>query len=677
MAVTLSADLTEIDDCDSSTNWSSNETIGVDVGNYREGAGSVGIEKVSQETSYAQYDYYSDHSNTYLDITGETHIYFWAQSTIELDTKANGGIRLRLTDASGNYKEWWVGGSDNYYGSFQSYVCYTGTTPDASSGTLNLSQIRYITIYFKVLGKTVVGAYNCWVDILYYGTGIVVKGGTFSTPGTFDDIITADETPAYGVLNKKYGAFIAQGPITFGDSSGTTDTYFQDESQILLFADAMVSSSHYEIKIVGNSTGTNSFKLGTKSGSAGISGCVIKSVGSSKVKFTATDTNVDVMGLYGCTFLDAGTVSLPVTGGTTREVLNCTFEASGEVLASTCTVTNCNFINSDNQGVQMSSTSHNISDCNFISCSDGVEITAAGTYTFNNLQFSGCTYDIENSGNSATVNVNATNGANPSTHEETGTPAGTTTINNAVTLTLIVKGEDTGAISGATVGIFKSEHTDLKRAIADDGGTQTDETTAATDDTTNDMTLLPSTPAVNDAYYFGSQDMFWKLELVIGTSGSGTWNITWEYYDSSSGWTSISSRGNINDETDAFRAAAGTHYVTFDIPDDSPADWAITTVKGINAYWIRAKVSSYTSITTQPKGTRAYTWNVLMNKVTNSSGIATESYNYPGSNVPIIIRVRKSSIGSTRYFPINTTGTISGDFNTEIVMIEDAIAPTS
>ena len=467
MAVTLSADLTEIDDCDSITNWTSKETIEADTTSKREGSASIGVQKVSQETSYAQYDYYTGHGNTYLNITGETHIYLWVKTSMLADTKANGGFRLRLTDSAGNYKEWWFGGSDNYYGDFQSYVVYTGTTPNASSGTLIENEIQYITIFFKILGKTLEGVANCWVDILYYGTGLIVKGGTSGDKGTFSQILDADSTPAYGVMCKRTGCFVLQGPITFGDNSGTTDTYFKDVSQILLFEDAMVSSTHYELKAVGNSTGTNSFELGDKSGTAGISGCIIKSVGAKKFKFTATDTNVNVLKVYGCSFLDADTVSLPVDA-TNKEVLSCNFELCGEITPSTCVMKYCKFISADDNGIQISNTTLKVTDSDFINCPNGTEITLAGIYTFNNLKFSGNTVDVDNT-SGGSVTINCTNGSNPSSY------TGDTTINNPVDLNIHVEDKDGNNVSGASCYIEKaSDHTQLMNELSNANGDATE-----------------------------------------------------------------------------------------------------------------------------------------------------------------------------------------------------------
>jgi len=136
-------------------------------------------------------------------------------------------------------------------------------------------------------------------------------------------------------------------------------------------------------------------------------------------------------------------------------------------------------------------------------------------------------------------------------------------------------------------------------AVADDGGAQTDETVQANNDTTNDMTLLPPVPAVNDAYYFGRSSLWDWLELRMGTAGNGTWDIAWEYWNGA--WVPLA---DIVDNTSGFRVT-GIRLVTF----TRPLDWVQTTVGGIaNLYWIRACVSTYTSVVIQPKGTRAFTW---------------------------------------------------------------------
>lgn len=152
-------------------------------------------------------------------------------------------------------------------------------------------------------------------------------------------------------------------------------------------------------------------------------------------------------------------------------------------------------------------------------------------------------------------------------------------------------------------------------AVADDGGVQMDETTAANNTTANDMILLPAVPAVNDAYYFGfTVNTIDTVRLNIGTAGAGTWTLTWEYWNGST-WTALS---NVSDGTTGFTAASGEHDLNF----DRPTNWGSTTVKSILAYWIRARVSAYTSVTTQPKGTQAWGYPRMwdLHGLTNTTG---------------------------------------------------------
>ena len=134
-------------------------------------------------------------------------------------------------------------------------------------------------------------------------------------------------------------------------------------------------------------------------------------------------------------------------------------------------------------------------------------------------------------------------------------------------------------------------------AIADDGGVQTDETTQANNPTANDMTLLPAVPAVNDAYYFGLSTVWDWLSLNIGQTGTGTWTIVWEYWNGST-WASLP---GAYDTSNGFRNS-GYQSVGF----HRPGDWATSSIMLVNLYWIRARVSAYTSITTQPLGTQAW-----------------------------------------------------------------------
>jgi hypothetical protein len=146
-------------------------------------------------------------------------------------------------------------------------------------------------------------------------------------------------------------------------------------------------------------------------------------------------------------------------------------------------------------------------------------------------------------------------------------------------------------------------HYDLKIVVggaeADDGGALTDQTTAAQNATVNDMTLLPATPAENDAYYFGHDKVFDKMTLNIGTQGAGVWTIVWEFYHSDTTWHALA---DLVDDTTGFTNSPGNHDVSF----TKDASWTTVAVNGVTKYWIRARVSAYTSKVTQPNGTQSW-----------------------------------------------------------------------
>jgi hypothetical protein len=127
----------------------------------------------------------------------------------------------------------------------------------------------------------------------------------------------------------------------------------------------------------------------------------------------------------------------------------------------------------------------------------------------------------------------------------------------------------------------------LSAAVADDGGSQTNETTAANNATASDMTLTPVTPAVDDAYYFGYSSAFPFMSLNIATAATGTYTLVWEYWDENS-WELLP---DLIDDTNSF-GTTGTNDISWTVP----SDWATTTINAQGPYYyIRARVSAYTT----------------------------------------------------------------------------------
>jgi hypothetical protein len=143
----------------------------------------------------------------------------------------------------------------------------------------------------------------------------------------------------------------------------------------------------------------------------------------------------------------------------------------------------------------------------------------------------------------------------------------------------------------------------------------TDYTTAANNDTANDVNVLSSTPALNAALYCGHARRFRSVAFLLGTAANGTFTVTWEYWNGSA-WTTLPS---VTDGTTGYTAAAGVHRLVY--WSYAPGDWATTSVNGTTAYWVRGRISAFTSVTTAPLATRVWIgeWQQLFATVNTSS----------------------------------------------------------
>jgi len=446
MTVTVTAkNYSLINACENSTQWTG-ETPGDVSDFYKEGTQCVGF----TVRGIGSNDIYITGS---WDLSGMKHLRCWLMTVAlkELDTDANGGIQFYVSDGT-NTGYYYVSGSTTYPGGWYNLVVDLSRAVDAGTKP-TMTAITTIGLRF-VHTANAKNAQNTWIDHLYVGDGLIAYGDDAGGSFDFADILSADENTSngWGIIRKISGVYYLVGSLTFGDNASTNSCDFKDLSQIIMFEDRKVNSNLYNVTVVGNATGTTKFQLGNVSGGKGIQGCVLKSEGTIKYDVVCTDTNVSDFKLYGSTFIDADTTSLPASG-VSREVISCSFDACGKVTTDTCKVQYCNFISADDDAITISSTTLNVTDCNFINpTSHGVEVTATGTYAFNNLQFSGTgasgPYDVENT-TAGLVTIQNTNDSNTAYYENTG--GGTTDIQSAVTLKVTIKDPSGNAIVGARV----------------------------------------------------------------------------------------------------------------------------------------------------------------------------------------------------------------------------------
>ena len=458
MAVVVTSQLTDIDTCDASSpsGWNVHGISGT--------PGTLSSVQTSDEeqppfagTYCYAFDLDVENGGHYKTVSADYSskiIYIaaavWTAGNLQTFAPGGGaqsGVYIIARDTSGNYGYWHIAGSDTYKGGWRVFVADLSRAPDTNSGTApNLANCDGVGIGFNHLAKSK-AAHNCFIDLLREadsGDGLKVTT-TSSSVATLADIVAGDGTE---LLSYERGLYFAKAPLIFGDTT-SGDMEFADTGEILVFEDVDVPAGHYGITVEGNSGGTIEFQAGAKSGARGISGLTV--LGNAPFHFTATDTDIDALKLYGTTFKNYADMAFPVTAAG-REVIDCTFVGGGEVTVSTCPFTYCSWIDADDGGaasgaVLITSTVHQVQYCSFINCPDAWHMTTGGTYPSVGNQFSGNTYDVENSGASASITIEATATSNISTHHETGAPPGTTTISNPVSLIINIVDADGAPIT--------------------------------------------------------------------------------------------------------------------------------------------------------------------------------------------------------------------------------------
>ena len=180
-------------------------------------------------------------------------------------------------------------------------------------------------------------------------------------------------------------------------------------------------------------------------------------------------------------------------------------------------------------------------------------------------------------------------------------------------------------------------------ALLKDNTVYTDYTDAANNSTAGDVYLLPASPVVNqDGFLIGSKTQFDKATVTISTAGAGTWTITWKYWNGSA-WASLS---GVSDGTTGFTHAPGVCDVTFTIP----TDWVSSEIDSVEAYWIKADLTAYTSKTVTPLATL-----IMVNTKTFDLHVKT------GSSVAVYADGVLLTAGGTDYTLVSGGGAAGSD----------------
>ncbi|KAA3645340.1 MAG: hypothetical protein DWQ07_12800 [Chloroflexi bacterium] len=108
-----------------------------------------------------------------------------------------------------------------------------------------------------------------------------------------------------------------------------------------------------------------------------------------------------------------------------------------------------------------------------------------------------------------------------------------------------------------------------------------------------------STPALDDVVFFGSTDgPFFNFLLSIGTLGDFSATLLLEYWNGAA-WTNTNSTPSTTLLKTGSITAAGKTYVPVSW-NNNASDWATRLENGVTAYWLRLRISAFTSWTTTP-----------------------------------------------------------------------------
>jgi hypothetical protein len=475
MAWTVSEQRTVWNEADAVTNWTGSPALFTSEPTPKELSGCIGY-TVSTTTVRAGYE----DTTTPADLSSGVLLYVWAYGAGVMDTYANHGITLYVSDGT-NEIGYDQAGSDvavfrHNTGqiSWQCLLIDTGNLPGTfvayagSEASLDWTNIEVIGVGFKTLSKAVGGLDNCFIDVIRYGNGgIVCYGGSSGTPETFSTLAAEDESnadgKAYGIIHELgTQLFGAQGPITLGDSAGTNSVYITDSAFTYVFEDRGLSTGKLGITVVSNGTGVTNinFQGGTLLAPAGVGAFWDSSDGDiNQLVFN----NMVVKGLtQGMTFAS--------TGATVHVVSGCTFDGCSQVdpgatLFQDALITNS--VTANGSMLLDSSGTSRMTNLEFVrgTGGHGIYITATGTHNFSNFTFSGFGADgtttaavYNDSGGAVTITV-SNGGDTPTVRNGTGA---STTVQNFKRIQIRAVDSETGnAIGNARVYLKAAAGGDL------------------------------------------------------------------------------------------------------------------------------------------------------------------------------------------------------------------------
>jgi len=478
MTVAVAKNLTTVDKADTTTGWTlwnagGGVTLEVFTDLQREGTACLGT--IASENAAAESTgmYYTAGASANLT---DTRVYVWIQAQTVIQNKANGGFRIIIGDGT-NTRAYYVGGSDDLgfqVGAWNCFVLDTANLPDnyetvAGSAEPDFTAITEFGGSISAPNKSK-GVENVFIDVIRYGEGLKLTGGTPTDPVTFAEVAADDESTdadkAYGIIREATaGVYAVQGNLEFGDSTGSAGLYFDDTNVVVVLAPSVHQTGSgvpFKFEILAE-TSQSVFKLGDPvgTGNAQVGSRPVQlrqsepETGSISFTFESTDAQVTKSFNFGTSFvgIQSGTAgAFFATGsvGAGYSGSGLTFDQCGQIDIGTVPMRNCVFSGHDFTGsgaviwtsitdLQFTAFRNNSTPAG--TGSAGIQIPETGSFNFVEITFEGNDYDVINS-SGGPVTISVSEGDTPSVFNTSGS---TTQVLNQVAVTL------TGMVSGSEV----------------------------------------------------------------------------------------------------------------------------------------------------------------------------------------------------------------------------------
>ena len=488
MAVTIVSNLTNLDECDVTDDWALTQGAGGLEANdefERTGTACIGA-KVSNEEAGVELTF----PGGSRDMSGE-HLYFWLQATLALDP-AGTGMRVLLSDGT-NVNEYEVADATTYLGGWQRFCLECDATPTVDNSA-NIAAITIVGFEMDTATAVTGNISSFFVDKVDVqpsaeAYAIEVSGGTTGARGTWQEIVDAAINDAIGIVERRNGIIVLNGPIEFGITTAA-DTYFEDANEVCVFQNHFVEDAFYALNFVGNSGQVNSFVLGEEVGSGddsrGTGGGLITSAGPTFL-IEAEDANI-IVDFWGVTIDGAGITTWQQTNA---QAVSCTWTNSDSI------------IHDNNAEMREGTISASIAvsgvgaveflqnpvtpdfrDMSIINCIHAIEwsVNGANDLDLRGIKFAGNTADVRFNHTTGLLTVNVLELSDtPSTSDGGGGGTITVIASNPVTIT-VVEGDFVTVVEGARVGVHKvSDNSEVFNGLTNASGIASGTTSFAGD----------------------------------------------------------------------------------------------------------------------------------------------------------------------------------------------------